>query len=73
MSPDAEHLPHDWATRRLRVLRRYGYRCQHRAEQGPPCLAPASQCGTVGDPTDYSYDNLTALCLRHVEGVRHGR
>jgi 5-methylcytosine-specific restriction protein A len=59
-------LPHDWATRRIRVLRRDAYQCQHRdTERGPKCLAPANQCDHIIPGDDHGYDNLQALCATH--------
>jgi 5-methylcytosine-specific restriction protein A len=48
-------LPADWPERRLRVLRRDGYRCQE-------CGAPATEVDHVGSPYDHSMSNLRALC-----------
>lgn len=65
-STRAERLPDDWATRRLRVLRRDGYRCQHRdSPAGPKCLEPANQCDHIIAGDDHSLENLQALCRRH--------
>ena len=59
-------LPHDWQTRRLRVLRRDGYKCQHRDEPGAPkCLAPANQVDHVERGDDHDLANLQALCAWH--------
>jgi 5-methylcytosine-specific restriction endonuclease McrA len=61
-------LPSDWSTRRVRVLRRDGYRCQARDSTGQKCEAPANQCDHVKPGDDHSLDNLQALCSWH-----HGR
>lgn len=58
-------LPHDWQTRRIRVLRRDGYACQERLSTGEPCLAPASDVDHVTPGDDHSLDNLRALCRWH--------
>ncbi len=59
-------LPADWAKRRLRVLRRDGYRCQHRNRPGAPkCGTPANQVDHVQPGDDHDYANLRALCRRH--------
>lgn len=58
-------LPADWPKRRVRVLRRDGYRCQHRDDLGVPCLAPANQVDHVRHGDDHSLDNLQALCRWH--------
>lgn len=58
-------LPDDWAARRVRVLRRDGYRCQARDSQGRPCLAPANQVDHVERGNDHSMENLQALCRWH--------
>jgi 5-methylcytosine-specific restriction enzyme A len=61
-----ERLPDDWPLRRIRVLRRDGYRCQHRDAPGTPmCGAPANQVDHVERGDDHSLDNLRALCRRH--------
>lgn len=58
-------LPHDWQTRRVRVLRRDAYECQARDSRGIPCLAPANQVDHVEPGPDHSLDNLRALCRWH--------
>lgn len=51
-------LPDDWAKRRIRVLRRDGYRCHE-------CGAPANQVDHIIPGDDHDLDNLRALCRRH--------
>lgn len=58
-----ERLPGDWQTRRIRVLRRDGYRCQARSVSGVPCHAPARDVDHVVPGDDHSLDNLQALCV----------
>lgn len=58
-------LPHDWAQRRIRVLRRDGYRCQHRDEVGILCGAWANQVDHVERGDDHDEANLQALCRDH--------
>lgn len=58
-------LPSDWQTRRMRVLRRDGYKCQARDSRGVPCGEPANQCDHVVPGDDHSLDNLQALCRWH--------
>lgn len=59
-------LPQDWSLRRARVLRRDGYRCQHKDSPfGPKCEAPADQCDHIIPGDDHSLDNLQALCRMH--------
>lgn len=59
-------LPSDWATRRLRVLRRDGYACQHRDDpHAPKCLAPASEVDHIERGDDHAEANLRAICTRH--------
>lgn len=59
-------LPDDWPKRRLRILRRDSYRCQHRdSPSSPPCDAPANQVDHIERGDDHRLDNLQALCRRH--------
>ena len=59
-------LPSDWALRRIRVLRRDSYACQHRDRPGgPKCLAPANQCDHIERGMNHSLENLQALCREH--------
>jgi 5-methylcytosine-specific restriction enzyme A len=60
-----KRLPPDWQKRRLRVLRRDGYRCQHVDEVGAKCLAPANQVDHVIRGDDHDESNLRALCKWH--------
>lgn len=63
-------LPRDWELRRLAVLRRDGFRCQHvRYDTGLKCGKPANQCDHIDDRDDHSLANLRALCEYH-HGVR---
>lgn len=64
-------LPADWSLRRIRVLRRDGYRCQERHSTGELCgelahevdhIVPRSQGG------GHELENLRAICRWH-----HGR
>lgn len=57
-------LPHDWATRRVRVLRRDGYKCQARNAMGTPCLAPAGEVDHITPGDDHDLENLQAMCKR---------
>jgi 5-methylcytosine-specific restriction endonuclease McrA len=61
-------LPPDWQLRRIRVLRRDGYRCQDRDSTGRACLLPANHVdhirpSSLGGSDDL--DNLQALCAHH--------
>ena len=58
-------LPSDWPVRRVRVLRRDGYRCQARDSMGVKCNAPANQVDHIIPNDDDDYDNLQALCRWH--------
>lgn len=60
-----ERLPADWSTRRVRVLRRDGYKCQARDSLGVKCGDPANQVDHVQHGDDHSLDNLQALCRWH--------
>ncbi|SCL33055.1 HNH endonuclease [Micromonospora nigra] len=55
-------LPHDWALRRVRVLRRDGYRCRQRFSTGALCGEPASQVDHIQRGDDHDLSNLQALC-----------
>lgn len=57
-----KRLPDDWNERRIRVLRRDGYRCQIQDASGIPCLAPANQVDHVERGDDHGLDNLQAAC-----------
>ncbi|MFI7069563.1 HNH endonuclease signature motif containing protein [Micromonospora sediminicola] len=56
-------LPHDWALRRVRVLRRAGYKCEARFSTGERCGAPANQVDHIVRGDDHSPENLQALCV----------
>jgi len=58
-------LPDDWPLRRLRVLRRDGYKCQARDSLGVQCGAPANQCDHIEHGDNHDLDNLQALCSWH--------
>lgn len=60
-----ERLPEDWSLRRVRVLRRDGYRCQWRMSTGAPCGELANQVDHVIAGDDHGLDNLQALCRYH--------
>jgi 5-methylcytosine-specific restriction endonuclease McrA len=55
-------LPADWKTRRLRVLRRDGYRCQITDDHGVPCLAWANEVDHIERGDDHDEANLRAAC-----------
>ncbi|WP_373321630.1 HNH endonuclease [Micromonospora okii] len=55
-------LPHDWALRRVRVLRRDGYRCRAVFSTGARCGAPAGEVDHVKRGDDHDLANLQALC-----------
>lgn len=55
-------LPDDWQERRLRVLRRDGYRCQIPDSHGVPCLEPAGEVDHVERGDDHALENLRAAC-----------
>lgn len=58
-------LPHDWTLRRIRVLRRDGYRCQARDSMSRKCNAPANQVDHIERGNNHDEDNLQALCRWH--------
>lgn len=58
-------LPDDWPIRRLRVLRRDGYKCQARDSLGIMCGAPANQADHIEHGDNHELDNLQALCSWH--------
>lgn len=65
-STRAERLPPDWPKRRLRVLRRDGYRCRAiDPHTGERCGEPARDVDHVERGDDHSLDNLQALCRWH--------
>jgi 5-methylcytosine-specific restriction enzyme A len=64
-SARSERLPDDWAVRRIRVLRRDGYRCQARLEDGGICAHPASDVDHVQRGDNHDLANLQALCKWH--------
>ena len=64
-SPRALRLPDDWTLRRVRALRRDGYRCQARDSLGAMCGEPANQVDHIEPGDDHSLDNLQSLCRWH--------
>lgn len=60
-----ERLPADWPTRRVRVLRRDGYKCQAKHSTGDLCGAPANQVDHVEPGDNHDLSNLQALCRWH--------
>lgn len=58
-------LPDDWPLRRIRVLRRDGYRCQHRDSAGVKCGEPANQVDHIVRGDNHDESNLQALCRFH--------
>lgn len=59
-------LPDDWAVRRIRVLRRDGYRCQAAMETRPGlCLEPAKEVDHIVAGDNHELDNLQTLCRWH--------
>jgi len=64
-SARAARLPSDWSTRRVRVLRRDGYRCQARDSTGVLCGQPGNQVDHVQHGDDHSLANLQTLCRWH--------
>lgn len=59
-------LPDDWQVRRLRVLRRDGYRCQAHLEDSPGlCGAPARDVDHIDRGDNHDLTNLQALCPWH--------
>lgn len=60
-----ERLPADWTSRRVRVLRRDGYKCQARDSRGVQCGDPANQVDHIEPGDDHDYDNLQSLCRWH--------
>jgi 5-methylcytosine-specific restriction endonuclease McrA len=64
-SARASRLPADWSTRRVRVLRRDGYKCQARDSLGVMCGAPANQVDHIQHGDNHELDNLQSLCRWH--------
>jgi len=60
-------LPSDWARRRLRVLRRDGYRCQVRDAAGLKCLERGNEVDHIVAGDDHDYANLQTICRDHHE------
>lgn len=58
-------LPSDWAKRRLRVLRRDGYRCQVRDAAGLKCLERGNEVDHIVNNDDHDYSNLQTICRAH--------
>jgi 5-methylcytosine-specific restriction enzyme A len=64
-SDRASRLPSNWATLRMRVLRRDAYKCQDRDSMGRPCGEPANEVDHVIPGDDHSLENLRAICRWH--------
>ncbi|OZV74781.1 HNH endonuclease [Micromonospora echinospora] len=62
-------LPHDWALRRLRALRRDGYRCRQVFSTGERCGAPGSEVDHVVRGDNHDLSNLQTLCS-YCHGVK---
>jgi 5-methylcytosine-specific restriction protein A len=60
-----DRLPSDWSSRRMRVLRRDGYKCQARDSLGVLCGEPANQVDHIVHGDNHDYDNLQSLCRWH--------
>lgn len=60
-----DRLPANWATLRIRALRRDGYRCQARDTLGRLCGAPANQVDHIAPSGADILDNLQSLCTWH--------
>jgi hypothetical protein len=58
-------LPANWATLRLRVLRRDGWRCVARMSDGTRCPEPATDVDHKVPGDDHRPGNLQALCRWH--------
>lgn len=58
-------LPYDWAARRIRVLRRDGYKCQALDSQGIMCGHAANQVDHKERGNNHDEDNLQSLCRWH--------
>lgn len=51
--------------RRMRVLRRDGYRCHRRTGVGAPCGRPAAFVARIDPSGGRDIDNLHAVCREH--------
>ena len=60
-----DRLPADWPTRRKRIGRRDGWKCQWPKKSGQLCLQPANQIDHREPGVDHSDENLWALCEWH--------
>ena len=60
-SDRSARLPSDWAKRRIRVLRRDGFRCRI---TGPHCLTLATEVDHIVHGDDHRLGNLQAVCSR---------
>jgi 5-methylcytosine-specific restriction endonuclease McrA len=58
-------LPRDWQSRRARILRRDGYACQHREDDGRRCGRPATDVDHIVPGDNHADTNLRALCRWH--------
>jgi len=66
--PATDDLPEDFAVRRLRVVRRDGYRCQWRTPTGIKCNAPAARVIRRDPGGRFGLDNLHTVCNTHAGG-----
>lgn len=60
-----DRLPDDWAIRRVRVLRRDGYRCRATDSQGVRCDVRGNQVDHIERGDNHDLDNLQTLCEWH--------
>lgn len=58
-------LPADWQAIRKRILRRDGYRCTHRNEDGLRCAELATDVDHIIAGDDHGDRNLRSLCSPH--------
>lgn len=69
-----DRLPKDWPAIRARILKRDGYACQHKDDDGLRCGAHTNQVDHIINGDDHSDANLQALCHPHhkVKSAREG-
>lgn len=60
-----DRLPDDWAIRRVRVLRRDGYRCRHIDSTGVRCDVRGNQVDHIERGDNHDLTNLQTLCEFH--------
>lgn len=58
-------LPANWSVLRKRILRRDGYQCTHRDEDGVRCTEIATDVDHIRPGDDHSELNLRSLCGGH--------